>query len=129
MHELTNSKMTTTDNVRKYLGDFIRANPESYSGKYQVVARNMARPLQIKVAAFVEFAYKPVNLTKVFQDIGRINEAYAMALRKAGATEAGVGLGAVRASNAVDEPASVNFLVAAYGLFGRTRAISEAVGL
>jgi len=114
------------NNVRQYVLDFINAHPDSYSGKLQLIARNQARPLLIRVCAFVEFAYRPVNLTKLFDDIGRLNECYAEALRKFAATEGGVGLGAVRACIAEDPVRSV---VAAHGLFGRNKLVSEAVGL
>jgi hypothetical protein len=88
--------------------------------------RSLARPLQARINAYVEFAYRPVNLQKLFDDIGRLNECFAAALRKNSATEAGVGLGAVRATNG-DEP--ISHLIPANGLFARVKVISEAVGL
>jgi hypothetical protein len=114
-----------TANIRQHVSTFIEANPDTYSGKLQIIARSLGRPLQIRVQAYVEFAYRPTNLTKLFADIGRVNECFAGALRKFSATEAGVGLGAVRANG--DE--ILPFLVPANGLFGRAKAISDAVGL
>ena len=113
------------DNVRDHITTFIQANPDTYSGKLQIIARNLGRPLMIKIQVFVEFAYRPTNLTKLFQDIGRLTECFAGGLRKFSATEAGVGLGAVRANG--DD--IVPFLVPANGLFGRAKAISDALGL
>lgn len=107
------------------MGDFIKINPERYSGKFQVIVKAIERPLVLRINAYIEFAYSPVNLTRLFEDIGMINECFASALRKYSATVAGVGVGAVRAQG----DANVPHLVCASGLFGRAKAISEAVGL
>ena len=119
------NKIHCLETFRHYVTSYVQSFPESFSGKVQIIARGLQRPLQVKIMVYVEFAFRPVNLTRLYEDIGRLHESVAEGLRRCSATEAGVGIGAVRAYG--DQP--VNFLQTASGLFARIRLISDAVGL
>jgi hypothetical protein len=89
---------------------FVAVFPDSFSGKVQIICSTPARPLQSKLMFFVEFSYQPKDLTRLFDDVGRLNEGVAEALRKNGATVAGVGTGGIRADGG---SAPLPFLVGA----------------
>lgn len=115
--------------LREHLQKFLNSNPDSYSGKFQCIARGISRPLQVKIQAYVEFSYRPVNLTKLFNDIGNLNEAFSMGLKLLNATETGVGIGGVLANNNVDTIQTTCLLTPNIGVFGRNKVLSDVIGL
>lgn len=52
-------------------------------------------PLHMVVHAYIEFSYKPDDITRLFTDVGKANEVVADILRLRGASHSGTGLGAV----------------------------------
>lgn len=115
--------------IRQHMDTYLHANPESFSGNFQLIARHLDKPLHMKVMGFIEFSFTPQNLTRLYDEIGRLNEAFAEGLRICGATASGVGLGALRANGAT-RPDPLPFFIPASGLsLVGNRMMSEAIGL
>ncbi|KAH9258216.1 hypothetical protein BASA81_003265 [Batrachochytrium salamandrivorans] len=121
---------TCTEQFVHQLSEYMRqtavGRPESYSGKVQIICKAFGRPLLLKIQAYVEFSYCPTDLTRLFEDIGRVNQSFADALRRNSATESGVGAGAIRADG---QNKQVSFLVPAAGLVLTSQTMALAAGL
>jgi hypothetical protein len=81
--------------LREHIKIFCEQNADGFTGKFQIIARSIHRPLVVRIALYIEFAYKPANLLRLFDDIGKINVAFSDALKSLGASESGIGVGAV----------------------------------